>query len=90
MGPTESRSKLNRTGPVYHHVIYSDKPDLIYGEKEHSDWFPERILLHGPPRWTAHEPIPLIGVFEKIFKMELLRLSRNLGGPKILANLLRK
>ena len=37
-----------------------------------------RILLCGPLRWTTHEVISLICVLEKIWKANILALSRNL------------
>ena len=44
--------------------------EMVHGEKEYSDWFPERSVFcySRPLRWTVHEPISMICILEKIFK----------------------
>ena len=69
------------------HVYYV--AELVQGEKEHSDWFPERSEL----RWTAHELNSLICVLEKKFKRKHCDVKYKpffVVWPKILTEVLRK
>ena len=54
--------------------FYYNMAELVHGEKELSNWFPEKselFLLCGLLRWIAHDLISLICVFEKIFSSKL-------------------